>query len=173
MQIEVLNVTPVTLENKGKNSWNQFVVKFNTNKGEQERTFRSFEPIYEAAKALRVGDKADVSIVKDGKYWNWTKIDLAEKKQEVTNAETKSTKTSTWETQEERLAKQRYIVRQSSITNAIALMVPQGKTTAVEVLKTAALFESFVFGDTVVAANEKKAAIKKAVEAAGQEDIPF
>ncbi|UOF80634.1 hypothetical protein [Caudoviricetes sp.] len=52
---------------------------------------------------------------------------------------------STYETPEERAKKQVYIVRQSSITNAINLK--GSKATVAEILDVAKQFESFVFGE--------------------------
>jgi hypothetical protein len=51
---------------------------------------------------------------------------------------------STYETPEERAKKQVYIVRQSSIANAVALLP---KSDVAKILETAKTFEDFVFGN--------------------------
>lgn len=114
----------------------------------------------------------DVNVVlrKDGSFWNWVKIEIAgketnnAKKEEVAAPEASrpSQRSATqsapfrqgrvtgsnYETPEERARRQVYIIRQSSITSAIAFLAarnPKGFDVPVEeVLKLASQFENFV-----------------------------
>jgi cell division protein FtsW (lipid II flippase) len=103
-----------------------------------------------------------VGRVKVNGYWNWTSIkvaDAAAAKQiaaQVTSpaatqpraVAAKPERVGSWETPDERSAKQVYIVRQSSIANAIAL-VGAGKAEVSQVLKIAKQFEDFVFASGI------------------------
>jgi hypothetical protein len=63
-----------------------------------------------------------------------------------------------WETPEERALKQVYIVRQSSIANAIALLAVEGPgiTPDVEwVIATAKTFENYVFDGVATLTNDQ------------------
>lgn len=122
------------------------------------------------------GDSIEVTLVKsdDDKYWNWT---------DVSPVEARAAKTSTtvgkgtWETPEERAKRQVYIVRQSSIANALEFHKNNAKVTVEDVLKTATRFTDFVFGDfeeeLVIEEKPAKASAKAAADADFQEDIPF
>lgn len=183
MQLEVISISPERKQSKGKNVWFEFDLKFLTQKGEQERTFRSFEDVYKVAKLLQPKDKVTALVVKDGNYWNWKEINIIENPGNEENPkpdkpEVKSAKSSSWETAEERAFKQRAIVRQSSISNAIALLVPQGAVNEYDVIKVARVFEDFVYGEEIkgeekIKTNGKAKKIKEVVKEAGQDDIPF
>ena len=96
---------------------------------------------------------------KDG-YWQWISIMPGDIQLEtappssgsaVPAARTTSTASvspkSTYETAEERAKKQVYIIRQSSISAAVALLKNDKKVASVEeVVHTAKLFEAYVFG---------------------------
>lgn len=93
---------------------------------------------------------------KDGKeYWRWVKADpfvaATESTGQVVPVSGKPAPRSTYETTEERAARQVYIVRQSSITAAINFLVAQNggdvkkKFSAEEVLNLASTFETHVF----------------------------
>jgi hypothetical protein len=113
------------------------------------------------------GSVYTVGRVKVNGYWNWTSIkvaDAAAAKQVMSPASSAPTaarsSTSTakpervgsWETPDERSAKQVYIVRQSSISAAIALLAAEGpgiNIDADEVIALAKKFESYVFADGI------------------------
>lgn len=81
---------------------------------------------------------------------------------------------SNYETPEERAKRQIYIVRQSSVSNAIELLTTGAKAPpAVEdVLKVAKEFENFVFG-TDTTGNAKEAAVGADGLANMDDDIPY
>lgn len=77
---------------------------------------------------------------------------------------------STYETKEERAVKQRYIVRQSSISSAIELLTSNGlESTVGDVLNVAKQFEAFVFGEKLSGNTDQPA--NEYVDL--NDDIPF
>ena len=101
---------------------------------------------------------------KEGEFWNWKKLSkgVAENtapKQEANASAGKQPYTprpnDTYETKEERAARQVMIVRQSSISSALAFCAQQkdffkGTDDAVgEVLNVAARFEAWVLGNKI------------------------
>lgn len=97
---------------------------------------------------LLTGQAFVMNMEKEGEFWNVKSIlpsvnDPTKEATFVTNKPVVSPK-STYETPEERAKKQVYIVRQSSITNAIALK--GNKASVEEIINVAKQFETFVFG---------------------------
>lgn len=109
------------------------------------------------------GQTFDVKTEKDDKgYWQWTSVERVAPgaAAEVAPAPSASTsrsasantapaqRTNTYETPEERAIKQVYIVKQSSVANAIALLSVGVKSppSVDAVLETAQKFTDFVFG---------------------------
>lgn len=88
---------------------------------------------------------------KEGDFWKVVSLkqsnDLVEEPPKKGETSTTASKGGNWETAEERAKKQVYIVRQSSLTNAIALLASNGakKNTPEEVIKIAKQFEAYVF----------------------------
>lgn len=100
--------------------------------------------------SLEPGDNFTVEIEKKDDFWTWVSIKKGieqEEKQKPTTQQSTTTKNTSWETAEERAARQKLIVRQSSLTNAVAFLVLQGRTHATEedVLETATTFYNWVF----------------------------
>ena len=126
--------------------------------------------------AANPGDVFEVERKKNEKgYWEWIGISASTKAatdaapQTATspttsaarpaNAVGKATeRVGSWETPEERALKQVYIVRQSSIANAIALLAVEGPgiTPDVEwVIATAKTFENYVFDGVATLTNDQ------------------
>lgn len=121
---------------------------------------------YDVLLNAQPGDVYEITVVKNGAYNNWTNAvkatagatPVASPAGGTINgasttarpAYTPATK-STYETPEERAKKQIYIVRQSSISNAIANLSVGAKAPPKgdEVLSLAKSFEEYVFGDVV------------------------
>ena len=118
----------------------------------------------EVMATLETAQKGDVFTLmrekdKDG-YWQWISIVQGDVQLETAPASSgsaapaaRTTSTasvspkSTYETAEERAKKQVYIIRQSSISAAVALLKNDKKVASVEeVVHTAKLFEAYVFG---------------------------
>ena len=100
--------------------------------------------------SLEPGDNFTVEIEKKDDFWTWVSIKKGieqEENKKPTTQQSTTTKSTSWETAEERAARQKFIVRQSSLTNAVAFLVLQGRTHATEedVLETATTFYNWVF----------------------------
>ena len=100
--------------------------------------------------SLEPGDNFTVEMEKKDDFWTWISIKKGieqEEKQKTTTQQSTTTKSTSWETAEERAARQKLIVRQSSLTNAIAFLVLQGRAHATEedVIETATTFYNWVF----------------------------
>ena len=100
--------------------------------------------------SLEPGDNFTVEMEKKDDFWTWISIKKGidqEEKQKTTTQQGTASKNTSWETAEERSARQKLIVRQSSLTNALAFLVLKGKTHATEedVIETATTFYNWVF----------------------------
>jgi hypothetical protein len=112
---------------------------------------------FETLKGASMGQVFTIVRQKDDKgYWKWVDVQSGE----VSNMSTpsasqatqatpaKTTPKSTYETPEERAARQVMIVRQSSISSAVALAAASSKTkvTPEEIIEVAKQFEAYVMG---------------------------
>lgn len=107
---------------------------------------------------LKLGDKISIIKEKEGEFWNVKAINLQGETPTMPDKDIPASgKTnpyqspkSTYETPEERAKKQVYIIRQSSIANAIALAATHKATATVEnILQDAKTFEDYVLGTNV------------------------
>lgn len=120
--------------------------------GAQENAFKYLQKLEGKAKGINLTVSMEKN--KDG-YWDW--ISLTEGSSQSAAAAPTSGGNAVpargnWETPEERAARQVYIVKQSSLSNAIAVLNQIKKSYEVtEVITLAKEFEAFVFGY-----NEKK-----------------
>jgi hypothetical protein len=153
MKIVLLGTPEV--EDKGK--YSQLLVKYQSDGKDSERKIMSFtfKDVYNALKQGQTGDAFDVKLEKDGKYWNWVEVKSLGK-EEVSSGMPSKKASGGWETPEERAAKQIYIVRQSSLSSAIAyLNLPNTDDTSIEnVLEVAKAFEAYVFSKHEVQTTE-------------------
>ena len=171
MQITVINVANQTVPtNKG--SYQKLEVSYKDDQGKTAtRPIMDFvkesKPAFTALVDAQYGDVFNIDMVKqpgrDGKeYWVWTNATkgAAGAKSQQGGTPSASTGSGTvakgnWETAEERAARQVYIIRQSSIANAVAALSVGVKAPpkSEEILVLAKKFEDFVFkgltGDTV------------------------
>ena len=105
--------------------------------------------------SLEPGDNFTVEMEKKDDFWTWISIKKGieqEEKQKSTTQQSTTTKSTSWETAEERAARQKLIVRQSSLTNAVAFLAIQPGTmsiTEVDVIETATTFYNWVFEQEV------------------------
>ena len=159
LNIEVIKTESTTVPTE-KGSYQSLVVTYkNLADGKPDsKKMLSFDKDSKAAfKALtgaKDGDIFDVVSEKVGDYWKWKSASMAGKSNGVANAPTtggyKGTTSpkSTYETPEERAKRQVYIVRQSSIANAIDTLKTDKKVpTVAEVIDVARQYEAFVFGN--------------------------
>ena len=105
--------------------------------------------------SLEPGDNFTVEMEKKDDFWTWISIKKGieqEEKQKTTPQQSTTTKSTSWETAEERAARQKLIVRQSSLTNAVAFLAIQPGSmpiTEVDVIETATTFYNWVFEQEV------------------------
>lgn len=103
--------------------------------------------------SLIPGDQFTMVKEKEGEFWNVKSITKNAGNSGVNSVSNKTPANTsqgkgTWETPEERAKKQVYIVRQSSISAAVALAATKKvPPTAEDVIATAKLFEAYVFSD--------------------------
>ena len=150
MRINVVNVEKSAIPGK---KYHQLEVAYKDEKGELKgRKVMSFgiKNGLDILTNASAGDALDVTLVEEKGYWNWTSI--AKASSEAPSAPSVKTggysaPSRDFETSVERAKKQVYIVRQSSISSAIALYAKGEVVPHVsDVLEVAKLFEAYVFG---------------------------
>lgn len=162
MRIEVIGVD---VENKGK--WTMAKVAYKGPDGKIEgKNLVSFDnkEVYKLLCDAKQGDLFDVKSEKNDKgHWNWVEASPAGKNTGAAGTagaakQASQTARSTYETPEERAKRQVYIVRQSSVSAAIALAEANGgeaPITEEDIINSARKFEAYVFGlEPVVEAAE-------------------
>jgi hypothetical protein len=144
MQINVIKVATEQRQGKKPGSqYSQLTVTYKSDRGDiKEKKIMSFAnpAVYNTLKDAKDGDVFEVATQKDGEYVNWTSAVLyggdggmavvpTKSVSDSRGAEPKAMGTrSTYETPEERALRQRLIVRQSSISNAVEILTTGAKT---------------------------------------------
>lgn len=147
MQIQVIGISNPEWKEKGKSKWQEIVVTYSAAGKTSTKKFLSFDPIFTTAKEMDSGAQYDITMTKDGEYWKWTEIVKAGVGNQGASEPAKQySHPSTYETPEERAKKQIFIVRQSSIANALEYSKSVKALKSVEeVIDIAKKFEEFVF----------------------------
>lgn len=145
INIEVVDVTVEEVPRpSGKGSYEKATVAYKNSDGKLEsKTLMDWasKEVWPVITKAKKGDTFSIDREKDAKgYWNWTNI--AKQDGVVVKEASKSPTKPSYETPEERAARQVLIVRQSSLSSAVALLGP--KTKVEEVLKTADIFVNYV-----------------------------
>lgn len=128
MIIEIQDVSRSDSTGKNGKSYGVLQVAYRADGKLQEKKLMSFSnpQVFKHIEGLKKGDTVNVKTEKDGNgYWQWTAIQNEEQQQSkpVQSSTTPTRVTgSTYETPEERAIKQKYIVRQSSLTTAIQIL---------------------------------------------------
>ncbi len=138
------------------------------------------QPLKNGLENLKPGDNFVLEQEKEGDFWNPKSVyksmegsapkgDTSGNSKQSTTRSFASATSITYPTVEERAQTQKYIVRQSSLTNALKLLELQGnkKADVGDVIDYAVLFENFVMGNT-----PQKNAVAK-TGAANSSDNPF
>ena len=183
--IEVLNST-VTTHPTAKGSYQICELAFKNktfqDKVEGKKIMSFAEKLaFETFKDATAGQVFTIGREKDDKgYWKWNMVTQGETaimaQPQVTNNVTVSkpstTPRSTYETPEERAARQVMIVKQSSISNAIALAATntKAKVSPEEILQVASQFVAYVLGTDSPTAQEEVSAMKALIDLT--DDIP-
>jgi hypothetical protein len=150
MQIQIIDVgTPNTVASKNGRSYQSIEVAYKGADGKvSSKKLMSFSnpSVFTAISKMSKGDNVDITTVKDDAgYWQWTAINQAgattstvtPSSQSITPTTTRVTG-STYETKEEREARQLLIVRQSSLSNAVAILTVGSKSVDKEAVKALA-----------------------------------
>lgn len=153
MDIEVIDVTASEEPRKGgKGTYKILTVTYKMGDGKVTAKklydFSCPKEVWEACYAATKGLVLNIEQEKDKNgYWVWSAVHRQDGPM-PTKAEAKPVPTKpTYETPEERAQRQVYIVRQSSIGAAVALLGP--KHTAEEVIAVARQFETYVMGNSI------------------------
>ena len=140
----LISITEVQVSSapEGKN-YQIATVKYTHDGKPEERKIMSFTvpEVFSQLQALKSFPvEVNVILRKEGKYWNWTKLEM----QSATKDSGGKVVGSNWETSEERARRQVYIIRQSSIASAINFLATKEVITVSEVLNVAKQFEEYV-----------------------------
>ena len=155
IQIKIISVEKETHPTQ-KGSYDSLEITYKNlsfqNKVESKKivSFNHKEVFSTLAKAS-AGDVFTIQRSKNDKnYWDWVAVGEAAPQESAAPAiggKTMQSPKSTYETPEERAKKQVYIVRQSSVNAAIALLKTDKKVPSLqEILDAAKVFEAYVFG---------------------------
>ena len=145
-----LEIRVKSIEDESKGKYNQLTIDYTDVGSGKDHTYKlmSFvnKDAYLLLKSAKSGDTFSVVTNKNDKgYWTWESVSAAGSKPKANPSPR-----STYETPEERAQKQIYIVRQSSLTSAIAMLAAANdKKTAINpdtVIYVARQFEQYVFG---------------------------
>lgn len=153
MSIKVQEVTVETVQ-KGRNKYQVATVVYTDGGKNFTKKIMSFSnpAVFDTVKNAKSGEEYDVKAVKDGEYWNWASIERAgsgEAKAAVAGTPAATggkVLGSNYETADERKIKQLYIIKQSSIANAIARAAQHPDPNSVDVLSLAQMYVDFVYG---------------------------
>ena len=152
MLVKVVSVNREDVPNKnGKGTYCKLTVAYRDDKGKlSEKSILSFTnpAVFKAFERAEAGAEINVKSEKVGDYWNWTAIltgDEAVSQPTATPTANNATRVtgSNYETKEERALKQRYIVKQSSLSAAVSILTVGAKTPP-EVDAVIALADKFV-----------------------------
>lgn len=167
MQIEVLSTS---VEDKGKYKQLEVAYKDAGGKVSSKKIMSFAAPeVFKIISSAKQGDVFSIESVKNDKgYWDW-KSAASGAAPAAKQASGTPAPRSTYETPEERAARQVLIVRQSSVSSAIEFYGLNSKKapTPQEIVEVAKFFENYVFGKNE---SPKKDAVQELSEM--DDDIP-
>lgn len=192
MLINIIDVAqPQTSTNRNGRQYQSVEVTYKDDQGRvSSKKLMSFSnpDVFKTAQTWEKGDEVNIAMEKDDAgYWNWTKVLAAGEvapaptNQSVATASTGDSKSSAkptrvtgsnYETKEERAQRQIMIVRQSSLSNAVATLATHGSPlSSDQVMKLASLYEKFVLGQLA----DGKGYVEGGADQLDQlaDDIPF
>ncbi len=135
MKISIISVTPSSKMSKaGKPYQNVEVIYKDLDAGKVgNKNITQYGAVFKQVADAQPGQTFDVTNVKNGEFWEWSEFvrDMnAAVTANVTPAQavTQSSGKTSWETSDERAAKQVYIIKQSSLSTAVAALSVGAKT---------------------------------------------
>jgi len=154
VNIEVIDAEYADVPKKtGKGTYGQLTVTFKNEEGKVEAKklfdFAASEELFMKLKVSKKGDTFAIVREKNDKgYWDWKEI--ATQTAPVGKPASGGTYTKpTYETADERAAKQVYIVRQSSLQRALEYHQKDEAYDIETIIKTASIFTDYVLGNRV------------------------
>jgi hypothetical protein len=147
MRIRINNIGEETTKKSAKGFYKVFTLSYNSDGRDRTRDIPNFDKeTYATLRNANAGDEFDITLVKNGEYTNWSGAEKAPVSATASNVNSGFKKASTYETAEERAARQVYIIRQSSLDHAVAFVNSQskGKAAVSEVLDVADTFVNYV-----------------------------
>lgn len=160
MEIKVLGISNrVTKVGANNSTWEAFDLSYEANGNVNTRKIVSFRDEFNILSNASEGDHFNVIAKKNGRFYDWTVTPISTNEalafaptDPVHNKAPAKERTSSYETAEERASRQELIVRQSSLSNAIAFESPaefvdeQEREMRIErVLETALRFRNFIY----------------------------
>jgi hypothetical protein len=128
-------------------------------KGFSDQAFKFIPQVKTTLMNLKVGEQFTAEVLKEGDYWNWKSVQAGGAPAQIADKDIPATgksapyqaPKSTYATAEERAQTQVYIVRQSTLTQAVALVAANApyfkkERTPADVIAIAKEFESHVMG---------------------------
>jgi hypothetical protein len=156
MQITIQEVAIEEVRKGNNKPYYKANVVYSSNGKNSTKPIMSFAnpQVYDAIKDATPGSDWEIDVKKEGDYWNWVGAKPAggsaptqAPRATATTAIGGKTPPSTYETADERRIKQMYIIKQSSIANAIDYLKVSGEPFVIgEVLSVAQQFVDFVYG---------------------------
>lgn len=190
MQIEIVSVEQATKLNKSGKPYNTVTVVYRDEQGRvSQKVVMGFGATANAARDLAnavSGQRYNVDYVKNASGYNdWVDVSLisassgatpfAAPAAVVAGSNSKPKSVSNFETSEERAKKQVYIVRQSSLANAVATLSVGSKTAPKpeEVIAVARKYEQYVFDTELKVDTELPASAPSGSFSDLEDDVEF
>lgn len=158
MQLTIQEVTIEEVKKGNNKPYYKAIVVYTSGGKNSTKQIMSFAnpQVYAAIKDALPGSEWEVDVKKEGDFYNWVAAKpaggeaTAPRAASATSAIGGRTAPSTYETADERRIKQMYIVKQSSIANAIQMLTSGNGVLGVDdiptVLQVAQEFVDFVYG---------------------------
>lgn len=152
MKLSIISVNITSKTSKaGKPFQSAEVVYKNTDSGKVEnKNITQYSNVFKQVAEAQPGQVFDVKNEKDDAgYWQWTSfVRVTGETGAVTAAPAASASKGNWETSEERAAKQVFIIKQSSLANAVATLAVGAKTapSTDQVIAVAQAYTDWVLG---------------------------
>lgn len=189
MQIEIVSVEQATKLNKSGKPYNTVTVVYRDEQGRvSQKVVMGFGATANAARDLAnavSGQRYNVDYVKNASGYNdWVDVSLISASSGATpfaapaaaaGSNSKPKSVSNFETSEERAKKQVYIVRQSSLANAVATLSVGSKTAPKpeEVIAVARKYEQYVFDTELKVDTELPASAPSGSFSDLEDDVEF
>ena len=144
-------INSVNVEHVAKGRTGYDVATVNYGDGKEKKIMSFANPAVFAVVQEFVGQEVEISVTKNGQYFEWSAVTAVGAKPVSASAPATKVTGSNYETAAERAARQVLIVKQSSLSAAIASMTPGAKAPLEvnEVIERAQKFTDYVFDNNV------------------------